>query len=217
MKYVSLEKRICDECKDQAKEYLVKKGTRGLLGIFSALSDTSAKNMDLFLTSGIKSPSLDLLLCIIPLVLKNGKSFDTEKVVILIQNTYPKQSNDELFDCLVLFSYIFDLFYGTNLEDTIDNINSLSKECEKKLKISTIPKLEKSNISSKVLKYNSLIALNEYIESKDICDNFSYNYTNETTKAITFFIKGVTNENNKITNETEKKYGNTIKSFLLSI
>ena len=104
MEYVSLEKRICDECKDQAKEYLVKKGTRGLLGIFSALSDTSAKNMDLFLTSGIKSPSLDLLLCIIPLVLKNGKSFDTEKVIILIQNTYPKQSNDELFDCLVLYT-----------------------------------------------------------------------------------------------------------------
>ena len=216
MEYISLEERIWTECKDKAKEYLIKKGTRGLLGIFNALSDNTAKDLVNFLTTGEKSLSMDMLLCIIPLVLKNGKSFNTEKSIISIQNIYPYISNTEIYNCLILFSYIFDLFYGTSIEDTIDNINSLNEECEKRLEISDIINLDKNTISSLDSNFTSLMALSDFIKSENY-QGSSYSYTNETSKAISFFIKGISSEIFNENNEIEEKYGDVIQEFLLSI
>ena len=159
---------------------------------------------------------MDLLLCIIPLVLKNGKSFNTEKSIISIKNIYPYISNTEIYNCLILFSYIFDLFYGTSIEDTIDNINSLNEECEKRLEISDIINLDKNTISSLDSNFTSLMALSDFIKSENY-QGSSYSYTNETSKAISFFIKGIAGEIFNENNEIEEKYGDVIQEFLLSI
>ena len=106
MEYVSLEERILSECQEQAKEYLLRKGTYGLLGLFSALSDNSAKNFMDFISSWKKPSEFDLLLCVIPLVLKNGKSLETKKAIDSIKNIALEISNKDLFDCLILFSML---------------------------------------------------------------------------------------------------------------
>ena len=189
MEYVSLEERIMDECNDQAKEYLIRNGSNGLINLFTALSDNTAKEMINFLRTWKKDTPMDILLCIIPLVLKNGKVFETEKAICSIKSIAPDISNKELFDCMILFSYIFDLFYGTSLDDTLENVNSLIEECVTILNVSAIPKLEENNIATEKTEYNSVIALNDYIRSKKT--NFEdYNYSTETTKAITFFLIG---------------------------
>lgn len=217
MGYISLEERIWTECKDQAKEYLIRKGTNGLLGLFNATSDITTKNMENYLLLGERHSSMDLLLCIIPLVLKNGKSFDTEKAIQSIQKVSSTISNYDLCNCLILFSYIFDLFYGTSIEDAIDNINFLYEECEKRFNISPNTKLNKNNISSNSENFSSLIALSDFINSENSIENCSYSYKNETSKAISFFIRGITCENISINKEIEERYGNVIKKFLLSI
>lgn len=106
MEYVSLEERILSECQEQAKEYLLRKGTYGLLGLFSALSDNSVKNFMDFISSWKNPSEFDLLLCVIPLVLKNGKSLETKKAIDSIKNIAPEISNKDLFDCLILFSML---------------------------------------------------------------------------------------------------------------
>ncbi|MBQ7881698.1 MAG: hypothetical protein IJ312_03175 [Treponema sp.] len=216
MEYVPLEERIMTECKDQSKEYLIRKGTNGLLGIFKALSVKSAKDMENYLLLGEKSSSMDLLLCIIPLVLKNGKVFDTEKAIVAIQKVSSNISNFDLCNCLILFSYIFDLFYGTTIEDAIDNINSLSEECSKRLGKAVNITLNKNNISSFESDFTSLMALSDFISSENYLGT-SYTYANETSKAISFFIKSITRELTNENIEIEDKYGKIIQGFLLSI
>ena len=169
-----------------------------------------------FLKSWKKNTSLDVLLCIIPLVLKNGKSFETEKTIQSIKSIEPDISNKDLFDCMILFSYIFDFFYGTTLEDTIDNINSLNQECINKINVSAVPLLEKNNLISEKSEYNSIIALKDYIESNKT-DFENYNYSTETTKAISYFLRGIGKEKKIKNAEIENKYGDSIKKILLSI
>lgn len=216
MEYVSLEERIMKECNDQAKEYLIKNGTNGLINLFTALSENTANEMMDFLKTGRKNTSMDLLLCIIPLVLKNGKSFETKKTICSIKSIKPDISNKDLFDCLILFSYMFDLFYGTNLEDTLENVNSLNEDCINLLNVSDIPKLEKNNIDTAKTDYNSIIVLKDYIKS--LKTNYEdYDYSSPTSKAIIYFLRGINNAKSINNDVIEKKYGAIIQKFLLSI
>ena len=89
MEYISLQERILTECKDQAKEYLLKRGTSGFISLFDVFDSDKSLELANFLITGKKSESLDTLLCVIPLVLKNGKVFDTDKVISNIKQVCP--------------------------------------------------------------------------------------------------------------------------------
>ena len=216
MEYISLQERILTECKDQAKEYLVKKGTCGLIGFFSVLSSDDAEKMVDFLKTGNKSNSLDLLLCVIPLVLKNGKNFETNKVISALKHVCPDISEHALIDGLILFSFIFDLFYGANINDALDNINSLNEDCKKKFNIISFHKLNLSSISSIKTDFKSIIVVKDFVESEELSNKQNFNYTDSVSKAIILFIRDSSRESNNNL-EVEKKYGDAIKSFLLSI
>ena len=217
MEYISLQERILTECKDQTKEYLLKRGTSGFISLFDVLDSDKSLELANFLITGKKSESLDTLLCVIPLVLKNGKVFDTDKVISNIKQVCPNISGQTLMECLILFSFIFDLFYGTNIDDALNNINALNEECEKKLNITSIPKLDMNDMSSVKSDYKSIGILKDFIESQKYSNILSFNYLDNVSKAISLFLYGCNMEYDKSNVDIEKKYGDTIKNFLLSI
>ena len=219
MEYISLEERILAECKDQNQEYLVKKGTKGLLGLFFALDASDLGNaMKQYLDSGNKSGNLKSILCVIPAVLKNGKVFDTEKTISSLKDISPNCLGEDLFDCVILFSILFDLFYGTSLNDTIDNLNCLSDECCKKINVAPLPKLNENAIRNSEWTYISLNALKDYMKMLETSDAFSIEFKDEVSKSISLFIEGVVLGNNTDKYaQVDKKYGETIKNYLLSL
>ena len=215
MEYVSLEDRIMAECKDRTKEYLVKKSVNGLLGLFYVIYKVCSNEMKDYLLTGKKNDLLDPLLCVLPLVLKNGKSFDTEKVIASIQKICPDITASTLFDCLALFSYTFDLLYGASVEDTLENLNLLSHECVDKLKVMPFPKLTESTILSVTSSYKSLKALQDYVLILQQKNMFDYKYSSNTSKAIVFFLNGIVTEKSCYAyQKIEKEFAGVIKVFL---
>ena len=58
--------------------------------------------------------------------------------------------------------------------------------------------------------------MKDFVESEELSNKQNFNYTDSVSKAIILFIRDSSKESNNNL-EVEKKYGDAIKSFLLSI
>lgn len=208
---LSLEERILQECKDKDEEYIAKKGTGSLLALIYGLQKCNGSLTERFvsyLETGKWETPGDWLFIVFPMIFTANHSFETEEVEKKILDVRSDMTATQQKDCLLLYSFLFDLFYETSDSDAVENLEELFMDFT-----------SKKNEEHEKSKYRTFHIVDEYLRcsedsgSMPVMDNIS-----QEDSAIIAFMKELRNPKEKhVYAEVEPKYREVVSKYIKKV